>query len=528
MVSRFSISGRLYSIPAIVAFLLLAMIGFMLFQVRTIVEAGKVQGTYRNLAYKCGHAAGNLGNMRKLTTDLRLAVGTEKLAEQYDAWTKQYKEFETTLADMVALTTPEDRIALDRIKTAGLDYKDAIESNYARIKADRDFDQAKARDAFEAAREKVKVLYDQMDKKAEGYDHIATEQSKINDNQVDIMVKSVIAISLLTLLVGVGLTLLIARSILGPLHLIISRVEDVAEGNGDLTRRVALNSKDELGRLARALDKFLESTAEIVREVASSVTATRGVAEKLSEASHTLSSGTEEMSVQTQSIAAASTQLNQNIEVVSSSIEQMSISVREVARRSGDAAIVASEASSRTGAANSIVQELGQNAQQIGKVIDSIVDIADQTNLLSLNAAIEAADAGQAGMRFAVVAAQVKELAGQTGDSSEEIRSRIETIQRSTQETVSAIDSITQVIHKVNEVNSAVASFVEEQSIAAADVSRNATSAATVSTEVARNVAGVSQAIMEGAAEATRIADLAETLNGMARHLETSLSRFKT
>ncbi|MCE9596330.1 MAG: methyl-accepting chemotaxis protein [Spirochaetia bacterium] len=528
MISRFSISGRLYSIPAIVAILIFCMIGFMLFQVDTILEAGKVQGTYRNLAYKCGHAAGNLGNMRKITTDLRLAVGTDKLDEQHLAWTKQYQDFETTLAAMVTLTTPEDRRALENIKQAGMSYREAIESNYSRIKTHPEFDQTQARDAFEAAREKVKVLYDQMDKKAEGYDRIASEQSKINDTQVGLMVKSVIAISLVTLLVGVGLTLMIARSILGPLHLIIARVEEVAEGNGDLTRRVSLKGKDELGRLAKALDKFLETTAQIVREVAGSLASTRGVAEQLSEASQTLSAGTEQMSVQTQSIAAASTQLNQNLEVVSSSIEQMSISVREVARRSVDAANVAIEASSRTGAANAIVQELGQNAQQIGKVIESIVDIADQTNLLSLNAAIEAADAGDAGTRFAVVAAQVKELAGQTGDSSEEIRSRIETIQRSTRETVDAIDSITQVIQKVNEVNGAVASFVEEQSIAAQDVSRNATSAAAVSTDVARNVAGVSKAITEGAAEATRIASLADKLNGMARHLETSLLRFKT
>lgn len=310
----------------------------------------------------------------------------------------------------------------------------------------------------------------------------------------------------------------------------IRHAVDVADklASGDLRAEVHVGSKDEIGNVLSSMHTMaetLKSTMKTVGENARSLTA---VAEDLAEASQSMSTGTEEMAQQAQSIAAGSTQLNQNLEVVSSSVEEMSISVADIAKRSVDAASVAGSAKTKADFANQVVQELGQHATQIGKVIESIVDIADQTNLLALNAAIEAADAGDTGKRFAVVASEVKELARQTSESSEEIRSRIETIQKSVHETIGAIGSITSVVQKIHEVNGAVASFVEEQSIAAQDISRNTTQAASVSNSVAQNVTGVSTVIGSGAKEATRIASMAEKLNSMAGDLEATLRRFKT
>ncbi len=297
---------------------------------------------------------------------------------------------------------------------------------------------------------------------------------------------------------------------------------------GDLRVQVTVGSKDEIGSVLSSMQTMTETLMTTMKSVGDSARSLITVAADLAEASQSMSTGTEEMAQQAQSIATGSTQLNQNLEVVSSSVEEMSISVSDIAKRSVEAATVAGSAKTKADLANQVVQELGQHAAQIGKVIDSIVDIADQTNLLALNAAIEAADAGDTGKRFAVVASEVKELARQTAESSEEIRSRIETIQKSVGETVGAIGSITAVIQTIHEVNGAVASFVEEQSIAAQDISRNTTQAASVSNSVAQNVNGVSAVIGTGAQEAIRIAAMAEKLNSMAGDLETTLKKFQT
>lgn len=529
MLSRFSIQQRLYSVPAIIAVLLLSMVAFILWQVNGIVADGRIQSQYRSLAFQGAIARGDMANLRKFEKDLMLGARNPATVKDYfKKWNEQHTVFLVTLREMLKLAEAEsDKKEINvMIEEAG-EYKRSIEALHVLLTSEKGVTPAEAKESFDPVRERVKTVFERTEAKVYEYEKAAEERAKISQGKVDLVVNSVVGICLAILAIGVLLTLFIARSILKPLQIITERVEGVAKGDGDLRLRVGLQSTDELGRLGSALDLFLESTGTIVRDVLVTVKATVDVAMQLSEASQTLSSGSEEMSQQTQSMAAAASQLHQNLEVVSSSIEEMSISVADIAKRSVDAANVANEANSRTGTTNDIVRELGQNARQIGKVIESIVDIADQTNLLALNAAIEAADAGDTGKRFAVVASEVKELARQTGESSEEIKSRIETIQGSVEQTVQAIDSITQVIQKVNEVNQAIASFVEEQSIAAQEVSRNASMAASVSTEVARNVNGVSTVVTEGAGEATRVASLAQRLNDMATHLQSALSRFK-
>ncbi len=529
MLSRFSIQQRLYSVPAIVTLLLLGMIGFMMYEVGGILENAKLVQTYRSLAFKGALVRGDLANLRKLEKDQFLNVRDRPRAVKYNGeWNEMHATFMENLQAMENLTpSEEDKQEIRKLTEEAREYKRGMDEYHTNLALKPNISPEDARSGFDPVRERVKNVIERSEKKVFEYEKKADDAQKDQERRVDVVVNSIIGITLVVLVTGVVLTLFIARSILKPLHLITERVEGVARGEGDLTLRIGLKSSDELGRLAAALDQFLESTSGVIRDVLVTLKAAVEVAVQLSEASQNLSAGSEEMSTQTQTIAAAASQLHQNLEVVSSSIEEMSISVGDIAKRSVDAASVAKDASMRTTTTNSVVSELGQNADQIGKVIESIVDIADQTNLLALNAAIEAADAGDTGKRFAVVAAEVKELARQTGESSEEIKTRIEAIQKSVELTVLSIGSITEVIEKINEVNGAIASFVEEQSIASQEVSRNATTAATVSTEVARNVASVSSVVSEGATEATRIAQLADKLNTMARRLEGDLGRFR-
>ncbi len=160
-------------------------------------------------------------------------------------------------------------------------------------------------------------------------------------------------------------------------------------------------------------------------------------------------------------------------------------------------------------------------------MIETIAGIAAQTNLLALNAAIEAAGAGEAGKGFAVVAAEVKELARQSAASSEEIKVKINGIQDSALRAVGAIESITRVIAQVNEINMAIASSVEEQSISAREIAANVTQASAASNEVTININGISSAARSGAADAEQTARLAGDLLRLAQDLSTIVNKFK-
>lgn len=326
-----------------------------------------------------------------------------------------------------------------------------------------------------------------------------------------------------SLFIGFVLT----RSITVPLNNMVNRIRDIAEGEGDLRKRIKIESNDELSEMARWLNQFIDIIHSIVKDILHNLKETFDASENLKESSLSLSSGTEEISQQSQNIASAATQLNRNLQVVSSSMEEISTSISEVAKRSSEAAVVSNEANTKAGSSNTIIKELEINAQEIGKVIDTISNIAQQTNLLALNASIEAASAGDVGKGFAVVASEVKELARQSSDSSDEIKDRIQAIQGSTQDTISIISQINDVIKQINDINVAIASAVEEQSITAKEVASNSVHATTASNEVTQNIAGISEAVKITAQDSEKISKLANSLNEMAEQMKQNTNRFK-
>jgi methyl-accepting chemotaxis protein len=172
------------------------------------------------------------------------------------------------------------------------------------------------------------------------------------------------------------------------------------------------------------------------------------------------------------------------------------------------------------------VQGLAQAANKIGEVVALITDIAEQTNLLALNATIEAARAGDAGKGFAVVASEVKNLANQTAKATDEIGAQIAGIQAATREAVAAIDSITKTISRINEVNSGVASAVEEQGAATQEIARNVEQAAAGTQEVSSNIGGVSQAANETGAAAGQIHRAAGELSQQSETLRAEVDKF--
>ncbi len=201
-------------------------------------------------------------------------------------------------------------------------------------------------------------------------------------------------------------------------------------------------------------------------------------AEQSAERATTVAASTEEMSVNMDTVAMASEQAASNVNIVATAVEEMTAAVQEIAASTDKANRITTEAVGYAQSSSDKVNTLGRAAHEITKVTEVITEISEQTNLLALNATIEAARAGEAGKGFAVVANEIKELAKQTAEATGEIKAKIESIQNSTDDTVTEINQIQDVINSVNEIVSTIATAVEEQTATTADIAANVTEAA--------------------------------------------------
>jgi methyl-accepting chemotaxis protein len=362
-----------------------------------------------------------------------------------------------------------------------------------------------------------------------------------------------IGAALVAIILGAILAIVITRGIVGPLRKSVQFAETVAKG--DLTQQVDINQNDEVGILAHSLNSMSTNLRELIGRVKTSSSALSGSATELSATATQLAGSAEEMTAQSATVAAAAEQMTTNMGTMASSAEQMSCntkttaasveemtaSITEIAKNAEQASTVADEAASLAEVSNEKIGLLGTAADEIGKVIEVIQDIAEQTNLLALNATIEAARAGDAGKGFAVVATEVKELAKQTAEATEDISKRIAAIQSSTGASVESIGKISEVVKKVNEVSRTIASAVEEQSITTKEIAENVSQVATASEmvsrgiaesasasqEITKNISGVDIASRQTAEGANQTQTVSLELSKLAEDLQGLMSQFK-
>jgi len=347
---------------------------------------------------------------------------------------------------------------------------------------------------------------------------------------------TLLGLGLIGILVGIGVAMFVARGVVAPLRHAIVSLENIAEGDGDLTARLDETGSKEMARLGHAFNKFIGRISETVEHVAFSATRLAGVVNNFSSgASHT-HNGMLRQQRETEQIAAA--------------VNEMSATVHEVANNTSLAADAASQADQDTAHGKDIVGRavqgiddvasemerisgvIGQvdaDSQRIGTVLDVIVGIAEQTNLLALNAAIEAARAGEQGRGFAVVADEVRTLAQRTQQSTEEIREMIESLQSSAKQAVTAIehgrdrshnsveeaneagmalDAILKAVDTISQMNTQIATASEEQSAVADEINRNIAQINEVTNQTTGDAAQLSQ-------ESEALVKLSEELLGL-------------
>ncbi|WP_235558644.1 methyl-accepting chemotaxis protein, partial [Nocardioides sp. Leaf285] len=212
-------------------------------------------------------------------------------------------------------------------------------------------------------------------------------------------------------------------------------------------------------------------------------------------------------------------EVSASIQTVASAAEEMTASIREIAQNATEAATVATGAVTVASSAQGTVASLGESSAEIGQVIKVITSIAQQTNLLALNATIEAARAGDAGKGFAVVANEVKELAKETARATEDIGRKIEAIQGDTTGAVTAIAEISEVIGRINDIQTTIASAVEEQTATTNEIARSVTEAAGGANGIADDIAQVASAADDTRHGAHNTLESATALATMATEL---------
>ncbi|BCL36644.1 methyl-accepting chemotaxis protein [Nostoc sp. MS1] len=300
----------------------------------------------------------------------------------------------------------------------------------------------------------------------------------------------------------------------------------VAQGN--LSEQIeATTNAGEFKHLSNNTNQMISRLRSSIRQMADVATAVASSAEELTAVSKEMTDNAKQTSEQATSASASAEQVNQNTMTVVTAVEEMNASIREIAKNVAEGAQVANEAVKTADRTNQTIDKLGQSSIEIGKVIKVITSIAQQTNLLALNATIEAARAGDAGRGFAVVANEVKELAKQTANATEDISQRIEAIQNDTKDAVTAITQITDIINQINDLQSTIASAVEEQTATTNEIARNIGEAAKGTSAIAKNIGIVALNAQTTTIGASNTSDAATELARMAVDLQKVVNQFK-
>jgi len=349
---------------------------------------------------------------------------------------------------------------------------------------------------------------------------------------VSSVTKSLVGLALLAIVLAVGLGVVITRSIANPLSTMTRVIRTT--GGGDLTQESQLRSADEFGEMGTLLDKMIENIRSIVGQIASNSSALSIASEAYSAYAAqiatnsaemmnkptTAAAGAEQSTAGLTSISASAEQMSASVNIVATAIEEMSASINEVAKSCQNESTIAAKADTQARATQDLMERLGASAKEIGKVVDIINDIADQTNLLALNATIEAASAGEAGKGFAVVANEVKELARQTAQATEQISTQIEEMQGSADGVVKAIQQIASIIEEINTISKTIVGAVQQQSATVNEIAKSIGGSNSAAAEIAKNVT-------ESAKGLTEVSSSIQEVNTLATNTSNDIAEMK-
>ena len=385
---------------------------------------------------------------------------------------------------------------------------------------------------FKIANESVQKLYD--NEKTQGK---KTYENAAKQYRTTLML--VVSAIIVSILVSVILGILIIRSISSAAAALVDAGNAMA--HGDLSRRVRLTSKDELGTIGGSFDAMADSFSQAIRRVSESSAQVAVAASQVNATAERIATGAEEVASQSQTVATAGEEMSatsgsiaQNCQMAAEGAQRASRSAQNGAKVVEDTIEVMGQIADKVQESSRTVQSLGARSDQIGAIIGTIEDIADQTNLLALNAAIEAARAGEQGRGFAVVADEVRALAERTTRATREIGEMIKAIQNETKGAVSAMEQGVRQVEagtiEASKSGAALREILEQINDVAMQVNQIATAAEeqTATTgEISNNMQQITEVVQQTSRNAQESATAAANLTGNAEELQRLVQQFK-
>ena len=345
------------------------------------------------------------------------------------------------------------------------------------------------------------------------------------------VIATVIAVAIIIALLG-----MLIRILIQPLHVMTRAMEDIADGEGDLTKRLNIVNNDEFGILGTAFNRFVERIHGSIREVSSATGQVNEVALRVVAASNSSMYNSDQQASRTSSVAAAINQLGAAAQEIARNAAQASNQASDARNLAEDGQQVVdrsikamNQLSSMLSASSSNIESLNSKTVNIGQILEVITSISQQTNLLALNAAIEAARAGEAGRGFAVVADEVRNLAHRTQESAQQVQTMIEELQVGARESVSTmsdsqrhsqdsveianlagerLNSVTQRIGEIDGMNQSVATATEEQTAVVESINVDITEINTLNQEGVENLQATLRACSDLEQQASRLKQL--------------------
>jgi methyl-accepting chemotaxis protein len=425
----------------------------------------------------------------------------DRLDERIANW---QKNMDSQLAELAASSDEKDAQLLNSLSGSIRELKPLTSTMQKLLRANTNSRSCRLAESSNAFLDNCRNALVNLGQSLDG--QLETDLSAIHD-RVRYTQLLMIVLPLVAIVASIVLAEIVTRSITSPVARGVEMSAAIADG--DLTRRINLQQRDEVGQLAKAIDHAAASFSQIVKEIHDNSRNVGGSASELSAVSHQMLAQSEEMTVQANSVAGSTEQMTANVNTMAAAAEEMSMNVLAISSASeeisvnvgtiscaaegaarGVAAVagviqestqafeaiskdaregstVATKALAMADGASVTMQGLDRSAAEIDKVTEAIKMIALQTNLLALNATIEATSAGEAGKGFAVVANEIKELAHQSAKAAEDIARKIEGVQTSTREAVKVIGDVQEIIRTLNDSSGRIAEAVEKQSAAA-------------------------------------------------------------